>query len=136
MIGLVSVALPAAALQTNAFNNAAGVLSGIVTCSTVWGSSATIDLQRGDTWSQGAMTSTLFNTIIPPNGQSDERAYCCATSNGALPITATVDSYHPGGANVGIAGGSVRFVKYSIGQTTWWGLGTIGGGEVISSDSC
>jgi hypothetical protein len=30
--------------------------------------------------------------------------------------------------------GSVRFVKNSISQATWWALGTQGNGEVISSD--
>ena len=136
LIGMVNVALPAAALQANAFNNPAGVLSGISTCTTAWNSSSvTVDTQRGDTWSQGAICTTLFNTIVPPNGQSDAWAYCSATSNGGVANYSNVDSYHPGGANVGMADGSVRFIKNSINQSTWWGLGTIAGGEVISSDS-
>jgi hypothetical protein len=44
-------------------------------------------------------------------------------------------SYHAGGVNVGILDGSVRFVKDSISQKTWWALATMAGGEVISSDS-
>jgi hypothetical protein len=31
--------------------------------------------------------------------------------------------------------GSVRFIKNSIAPMTWVGLGSISGGEVISSDS-
>ena len=31
--------------------------------------------------------------------------------------------------------GSVRFIKNSINQSTWWALGTRAAGEVISSDS-
>jgi hypothetical protein len=31
--------------------------------------------------------------------------------------------------------GSVRFIKDSVNLVTWWSLGTINGGEVISSDS-
>ena len=31
--------------------------------------------------------------------------------------------------------GSVKFIKDSINQATWWALGTRNGGEVISSDS-
>jgi prepilin-type processing-associated H-X9-DG protein len=135
MFGIVSVALPAAALQPNAFNNPPGVLSGIATCSKVWGASPTVDAQRGDTWTQGAMTSTLFNTIVPPNGQANEWAYCSATSNGGVANYSNADSYHPGGVNVGMADGSIRFIKNSINQTTWWALGTIAGGEVLSSDS-
>ena len=48
---------------------------------------------------------------------------------------ANLDSFHPGGVNVLMADGSVRFVKESINQLTWWALGTKGGGEVISADS-
>jgi hypothetical protein len=36
---------------------------------------------------------------------------------------------------MGMADGSVRFIKNSISLTTWWSLATIAGGEIISSDS-
>jgi prepilin-type N-terminal cleavage/methylation domain-containing protein/prepilin-type processing-associated H-X9-DG protein len=44
-------------------------------------------------------------------------------------------SYHPGGVNVVFLDGSVRFVKDSVSQQTWWALATRAGGEVISADS-
>ena len=44
-------------------------------------------------------------------------------------------SYHPVGVNTLFGDGSVRFIKNSIGWPAWRGLGTIAGGEVISSDS-
>ena len=44
-------------------------------------------------------------------------------------------SNHPGGVNVGLLDGSVRFVKNSVNQTTWWALATKSGGEIISADS-
>jgi prepilin-type N-terminal cleavage/methylation domain-containing protein/prepilin-type processing-associated H-X9-DG protein len=44
-------------------------------------------------------------------------------------------SRHPGGVNAGFGDGSVRFVKSSINIPIWVGLGTIAGGEVISSDA-
>ena len=47
----------------------------------------------------------------------------------------TSRSYHPGGVNALFADGSVHFVKNSINFQTWRALGTVGGGEVISSDS-
>jgi prepilin-type processing-associated H-X9-DG protein len=47
----------------------------------------------------------------------------------------TARSYHPGGVNVLLGDGSVRFVKDSINGLIWRALGTIGGGEVISSDA-
>jgi prepilin-type N-terminal cleavage/methylation domain-containing protein/prepilin-type processing-associated H-X9-DG protein len=138
--GIVGVtSLPGlGAVQQNAFNNPTGVLAGIQKCSQTWQSLASNkapDLQRGDTWCQGAMCATLFNTIVPPNGQNDEWAYCSMVGSGACSNISNSDSYHPGGTNVLMADGSVRFVKDSTNQRTWWGLGTIGGGEVISADS-
>jgi prepilin-type N-terminal cleavage/methylation domain-containing protein/prepilin-type processing-associated H-X9-DG protein len=44
-------------------------------------------------------------------------------------------SRHPGGINSLFGDGSVHFLKSSISPATWVGLGTINGGEVISSDS-
>jgi prepilin-type processing-associated H-X9-DG protein len=44
-------------------------------------------------------------------------------------------SRHPGGINTLFGDGSVHFMKNSIGPTIWVALGTIGSGEVISSDS-
>jgi hypothetical protein len=37
--------------------------------------------------------------------------------------------------NVLFADGSVKFIKDSINQPTWWALGTKAGGEVISADA-
>ncbi|MDR3634429.1 MAG: DUF1559 domain-containing protein [Isosphaeraceae bacterium] len=44
-------------------------------------------------------------------------------------------SRHSGGTNVLLGDGSVRFIKNSINGATWIALGSINGGEVISSDS-
>jgi prepilin-type N-terminal cleavage/methylation domain-containing protein/prepilin-type processing-associated H-X9-DG protein len=44
-------------------------------------------------------------------------------------------SNHPGGVNMGMADGSVKFIKDSVSLPTWWALGSRAGGEVISSDS-
>jgi prepilin-type N-terminal cleavage/methylation domain-containing protein/prepilin-type processing-associated H-X9-DG protein len=48
-------------------------------------------------------------------------------------ITAT--SAHPGGVNVGLADGSVKFVKDSIAVQTWWAIGSRNMAEVVSADS-
>jgi prepilin-type processing-associated H-X9-DG protein len=58
--------------------------------------------------------------IHPPNspvGDTDEM-YCL----------------HPGGANILLCDGSVRFIKASIDLSTWAALSSRCGGEVISSD--
>jgi prepilin-type N-terminal cleavage/methylation domain-containing protein/prepilin-type processing-associated H-X9-DG protein len=136
LIGLANVSIPAAAIQQNAFNNPTGVLSGITTCSAAWraGTSSSVDIQRGDSWQQGGMCMTLINTIVTPNGQNDAWAYC-SNGSGAVSNYSNADSYHSGGVNTLMTDGSVRFVKDSISATVWWSLGSIAGGEVLSSDS-
>ena len=49
-------------------------------------------------------------------------------------MSLAASSYHPGGVNALFADGSVHFVKNTVSPVTWRGLGTIAGGEVISSD--
>ena len=44
-------------------------------------------------------------------------------------------SFHPGGVNVLLMDGSVRFIKDGVTLSTWNALGTRAGSEVISSDS-
>ena len=50
-------------------------------------------------------------------------------------IMTTAGSRHPGGANVALADGSVRFVKDTINLAGWRALGTRNGGEVVSADT-
>ena len=136
LIGMNSVNMSAAAVQFNVFNDPNNVKSGIATCSVAWNAGgAKIDKQRGDSWATGGMAMTLFNTVVPPNGQNDTWAYCGKSSSGTMSTFSNADSYHPGGVNVLMGDGSVKFIKDSINQSTWWSLGTIGGGEVISADS-
>ncbi len=46
----------------------------------------------------------------------------------ALPAT----SLHSGGVNVLLADGAVRFVSESVGQNTWWALGSLADGDITS----
>jgi len=137
LIGLTGVTFPAGALQQDANSNPAAVFAATAACSAAWnaGLRTSIDVQRGDCWVQGAMCTTMFNTIIPPNGESDEWAYCSATGSGACANFSNSDSYHPGGVNACMGDGSVKFFKNTVNQRVWWNLGTIAGGEVISSDA-
>jgi prepilin-type N-terminal cleavage/methylation domain-containing protein/prepilin-type processing-associated H-X9-DG protein len=43
-------------------------------------------------------------------------------------------SWHSGGVNVLLGDGSVKFIKDSISERTWFALGTRAGGEILSSD--
>lgn len=46
----------------------------------------------------------------------------------------SASSYHSGGVNVAFLDGSVKFVKNSVANQTWWALATKAGGEVVSAD--
>ena len=111
--------------------------AGLDACLVVWQNVnvAKLTQSRGGFWMHGTDSQTLFNTVLPPNSNNlYPFAYC---SDGAQGNSEFVDanSNHPGGVNVLMGDGSVRFVKNSISQPTWWALGTRANGEIISSDS-
>ncbi len=55
--------------------------------------------------------------------------------NSPLGHTDEMYSLHPGGANVLMGDGSVRFIKQSINLLTWQALSSRNNGEVISADA-
>jgi prepilin-type N-terminal cleavage/methylation domain-containing protein/prepilin-type processing-associated H-X9-DG protein len=81
----------------------------------------------GAPWIYGKHSTTIYYHSSLLNSRS------CAYPPSRIMTTAESD--HPGGVNLLMADGSVRFVKSSINLTTWWRLGTRNGGEVISSDA-
>jgi prepilin-type N-terminal cleavage/methylation domain-containing protein/prepilin-type processing-associated H-X9-DG protein len=136
-IGLINVAaIPAAALVLDAKSAQAGVISGIRACDAAWNNgSSTTDLQRGRLWAHGGVVSSAFTSIVTPNSRQDQWTHCSNNGSGSFSVFANLNSFHPGGVNVLMADGSVRFVKESINQLSWWGLGTKAGGEIISADA-
>jgi prepilin-type N-terminal cleavage/methylation domain-containing protein/prepilin-type processing-associated H-X9-DG protein len=134
-IGMINVAIPATALVFDAKSATALVQAGIQACDTAWNStSVATDVQRGRLWMHGGIVSTGFTSIVVPNSKQDQWTHCSNLGSGSLSIFANLDSFHPGGVNVLLADGSVRFIKESINQQNWWALGTKSGGEVISAD--
>jgi len=78
------------------------------------------------------------NSSIPDQLLSG--AYCTPTKapcTGTSPCWSTLivaaRSNHPGGVNACLADGSVRFFSDSIDATTWIGLASIHGGEIVSA---
>jgi prepilin-type processing-associated H-X9-DG protein len=87
----------------------------------------------------GCMGYTFFNTVMPPNGGGQTlfgscRVSCCSNGQAGHDQFVLATSNHPGGVNVTLADGSVRFIKTSISVPTWWALGTKANGELIGSD--
>ncbi|HEX8199658.1 MAG TPA: DUF1559 domain-containing protein [Isosphaeraceae bacterium] len=125
----------------DANQNPAQVTTGLQSCASKFTASggAIVDY-RGWRWASGVFGFTMMNTIQTPNGGSQYKFnYCrlgcspgCNMDNG---VSAPASSAHSGGCNVLLADGSVRFIKDSVSQATWWALGTRSGGEVISAEA-
>ena len=79
---------------------------------------------------------TNYNHVAPPNTSNCQNSADPSWLSYVGPLgSASASSNHPGGVNVAMSDGSVRFVKDSISNNVWWGLGTRNGREVISSDA-
>jgi prepilin-type N-terminal cleavage/methylation domain-containing protein/prepilin-type processing-associated H-X9-DG protein len=86
------------------------------------------DSDSGQTWLEGVMTWTRYNHLLPPNRTSCKNG---ATWDG---VAMTASSRHPGGVNLLMGDGSVRFTGNSIDADIWIALGTIRGSESIPGD--
>lgn len=98
-------------------------------------------------WVYGIMPYTGLTTVFTPNTfvaslqggkQVDVSFTSCRLGTSILDLTyaaITSRSYHPGGVNVLLMDGSVRFLKNTVNPVTWRALGTRATGEVISADS-
>jgi prepilin-type N-terminal cleavage/methylation domain-containing protein/prepilin-type processing-associated H-X9-DG protein len=89
--------------------------------------------RQGMSWVMGEMCCTAYNHVAPPNGKT------CAglgfPGNMAnMPMQVPPSSRHPGGVNVLMGDGSVKFVKGTIALPTWRAIGTRAGGETVSAD--
>jgi len=93
-------------------------------------------MYKGSTWAfTDAWEGHLYAHLFPPNAPTIHVYYsdtlrCFEGDSGHNP-----SSNHPGGVNVGLMDGSVRFIKNTVALPTWWALGTRNGGEVISADA-
>ena len=91
--------------------------------------------------------AATFETNIGPNSRLPDVSwggYCqypfgtnppCILQAYAKNTVMAARSRHPGGVNAVFGDGHVQFVKNSINLPTWRALGSINGGEVLSSDS-
>jgi prepilin-type N-terminal cleavage/methylation domain-containing protein/prepilin-type processing-associated H-X9-DG protein len=118
-----------------------GTLAGLAACAASFNQSnaAAISDFKGWYWSMGVAGFSMFNTIQTPNDSQYRFGGCrLGAPNGDWPDSSNsvgAASFHPGGANVLMADGSVRFIKDSVSRKTWWAIGTRAGGEVVSADS-
>jgi len=89
-----------------------------------------------------------FETYLAPNSTLPDciytTTYCkypfgsnppCIVSTSTCPNMMGSRSRHPGGVNVGMGDGTVKFIKNSISLNTWRAIGSTQGGEVVSADA-
>lgn len=94
-------------------------------------------------WVKGDSYHGGFTTALPPNTRATggpqqldlDIASIDEDDGGPTYAAITARSYHPGGVNVLFGDGRVQFIKSTISYPIWRALGTIAGGEVVSSDA-
>ena len=83
---------------------------------------------RGYPWREGSIWRGGYNHLLPPNSP-------CWYSNGDWwKLVTPASSFHPGGANVTMADGSVRFVHEGVNADVWTAVGSRMGGESLTLD--
>ena len=130
--GAQSVSPNTGAAGAQKFVSGCGAVAG--TAAVRWGAG------NGQLWTAAYpnyLVINSYNHFGPPNQiECTNDADTTPTSYYVTPLgSAPPNSNHPGGVNVGLSDGSVRFVKDSINLQAWWGLGSRNLGEIISADA-
>jgi len=114
------------------------IIPALQACTLKYKSGTNLSNANGARWGWGAMSMSLFNTVVTPNSQLAPWNSCRSSCGGCGPDDSNysnAQSNHPGGVNCLLADGSVKFIKDSINPQTWMALGTKANGEVITSDA-
>ncbi|MGC8640319.1 MAG: DUF1559 domain-containing protein [Isosphaeraceae bacterium] len=90
--------------------------------------------EAGRCWLASGLEDGLYNHVMAPNSPTLDCTISTNTLLGGMQnAAASARSWHPGGVNILLMDGSVRFVKQSISLQIWRALATRAGGETISS---
>jgi prepilin-type N-terminal cleavage/methylation domain-containing protein/prepilin-type processing-associated H-X9-DG protein len=81
----------------------------------------------------GTLHFNAYNHFNTPNGISCVAQNSVGGPPGGFNDIITATSNHPGGVNVCMGDGSVRFVKDTIAPATWWALGSRNQAEVFDN---
>ncbi|SIN67876.1 prepilin-type N-terminal cleavage/methylation domain-containing protein/prepilin-type processing-associated H-X9-DG domain-containing protein [Singulisphaera sp. GP187] len=87
----------------------------------------------GGMWHQVLMGDTCYTHVMTPNAMTC--VYPAGTDRNHPQGALTATSRHSGVVNVLFLDGTVRAVKNTISPPTWWAVGTMATGEVISADA-
>jgi prepilin-type N-terminal cleavage/methylation domain-containing protein/prepilin-type processing-associated H-X9-DG protein len=89
------------------------------------------DSTRGRSWYQAYGATWPYQTLLGPNDKLTENHEYMGGSNAG---SYAARSRHPGGVNVGMTDGSVKFVGDTIDKTIWQAASTISNGEPKTLD--
>jgi prepilin-type N-terminal cleavage/methylation domain-containing protein/prepilin-type processing-associated H-X9-DG protein len=89
----------------------------------------------GEYWAFGQNSVTFGDCNLAPNPKIPNCISDATTGGYSTPGMNTLSSFHPGGANILLTDGSVRFLKDSTSLMVVWALGSRAQGEIISADS-
>jgi prepilin-type N-terminal cleavage/methylation domain-containing protein/prepilin-type processing-associated H-X9-DG protein len=129
--GTESASGPAPAPASVVFAYLAGIPLDEVSCAaaTLWN----VERRRGFMWASGEIRCASYNHYLLPNAPQTD----CVTFDiqpGPSRFTAlgwrAARSRHSGGVNLALCDGSVKFVRDSVGLSTWRAIATRAGGEV------
>jgi len=127
------LSMPAGAVPFQAWlRQCAGLYRTSTTQSPNWSYNAS---WLGKNWAQGMFGYTLGNTLLAPNSPYPNCNFTTGDQDWDTPGMYSLSSFHPGGGNVAMCDGSVRFLKTSTAMQVVWALGSRDQGEVISADS-
>src|SRR5262249_7791805 len=135
--GVVDATYPAGSQLADAFPNPNLVTAALQACTDRWKTSTSANSftnRGGERWGWGTTGVTMLCTIVTPNSKQWPWRSCRHQCSGCGADAAQISnacSQHPGGVNVCMADGSVKFVKDTVNQQTWWSLGTRARGEVL-----
>jgi prepilin-type N-terminal cleavage/methylation domain-containing protein/prepilin-type processing-associated H-X9-DG protein len=107
-------------------------------CAVLDPATSPVSSRGGESWYYSGLHNTAYNHCATPNARRASCSYDFYSQtddllggglrSGSFPAT----SAHPGGVNVLMMDGAVRFVRDGVAQPVWRALGTRSGGEVVS----
>jgi prepilin-type N-terminal cleavage/methylation domain-containing protein/prepilin-type processing-associated H-X9-DG protein len=80
---------------------------------------------RGYPWAEGTVWRGWYNHLLPPDTP-------CWRPDNWWKLVAPASSWHPGGVNVLLCDGSVRFVIDGVDPDVWMATGSRNGGEALT----
>ncbi len=83
---------------------------------------------RGYPWREGSIWRSGYNHLLPPN------AACWRVNGDWWQLVTPASSWHPGGINIVMADGSVRFYGDSVDPVAWEAAGSRNRNEPVSLD--